>query len=337
MARRSSGILFPFILLALVVGGWSVWWFTLASRLEGELGRAATTLREAGWQVSYADPEVTGWPFRARLVLDDVDVTMPSGHGLRSERLLAEALAYQPDRWVIVAPQGLSLGRGAKGWTAVTGEALRASVSALSRTPPRVVVEFAQPRFAAEEGAEPFPISGAERLILNLIPGPAETGQAGMLFEMTGAEGRPAGVLEAMAERRPFDLRAEADIGEATHLSGSTWGRALSAWAEEGGTLTAVRLEAIAGEDFARGSSDRLAADAGGRMVGDLEVNLRGGTAPLAGLAAAPGVDPRAAAAVRLGVQITSGLRGDTNLTFRFADGRTRVGVIDLGPAPKLF
>ncbi|WP_296816967.1 DUF2125 domain-containing protein [Brevundimonas sp.] len=336
--RRSFGIAFPFLILALVVGGWTVWWFTLVSRLEAGLDQGAARLREAGWEISHAEPIVTGWPFRARLELADVEVVMPSGHGLRSEHMLAEALAYQPDRWVLMAPDGLSLGRGAKGWTSVTGQALRASVSGLSRTPPRVVVELNQPRFAAEAGAAPFPIASAERLIINLIPGDA-TGadEAGLLFELTGAAGRPGGPLEAMAEQRPFDLSAEAVIGQAGALDGATWTEALSAWAREGGALTEVRTEATAGEDYIRGASDQLMADANGRMTGDFRIDMRGGTAPLVGLASAPGVDPQAAAAVRLGVQITSGLRGDTGLTFRFTDGRTRVGPIDLGPAPKVF
>ena len=64
-------------------------------------------------------------------------------------------------------------------------------------------------------------------------------------------------------------------------LSGSTWREALTAWSQGGGALTEVRLEATAGEDFARGQSDRLTADANGRLQGSLAANLRGGTAPI--------------------------------------------------------
>lgn len=335
--RRLPGILFPFLLLALAVGGWSVWWNVLAQRLVVGLDDAAKDLRNAGWRVRYAEPRVTGWPFRARLVLDDVSVVMPSGHGLRSERLLAESLAYQPDRWVILAPQGLSLGRAAKGWTAVTGDALRASVSSLDRSPPRVVVEFAGARFQAEQGSEPFPIASAGRLVLNLIPGGGDGQTAGLLLDLQDAQPREGGVLQRMTESQPFHLRAEAEVGEAYRLRGRTWPEALGAWASNGGALTEVRTEATAGDDHIRGQSARLAVDAGGRLTGELALDMRGGTAPLEGLAEAPGVDPRAAMAVRLGVQLTSGLRGDTSLTFRFRDGRTVVGPVDLGPAPKVF
>lgn len=338
MARRSGcGIPTLFFLILLVVGGWSGYWWYLSNQIREGLARTETRLEAAGWSIEHAAPRIDGWPFRVHVVLDDVSITGPSGHGVRSASLAAEATAYQLDRWVIVAPEGLELGRGAKGWVAVEGQALRASISGLMRTPPRIVVDFTQPRFTPTAGSEPFPITQAERLVINLIPREGQAGQAGLLFDLTEATPRPTGVLAEMSERRPFDLSAEAVINNAQTLSGSTWREALTAWSQGGGALTEVRLEATAGEDFARGQSDRLTADANGRLQGSLAANLRGGTAPLAGLARAPGVDPRAAAAVTLGAQLTSGLRGETNLTLNFTNGRTVIGPVSLGPAPRLF
>lgn len=337
-SRRSGcGLLLPLFLVLLVAGGWTVWWNVLASQLRSGLDRQVAALEAAGWEISHDPVQTTGFPFRIELGVANLDAVTPSGHGLRAPRLSAESLAYQPDRWVIVASEGLSLGRGAKGWTAVTGEALRASVSSLDRQPPRLVIEFDQPRFAAEAGAEPFPIAGADSLVINLLPRDAGSRQAGLLFDLVNAEPRPGGALAEMSERRRFNLRAEAVAEEALSLSGPTWSRALSSWRDAGGALTDVRIEATAGEDFARGQSERLTGDASGRLSGELGLNLRGGTAPLAGLARAPGVDPRAAAAVRFGAQLTGGLRGETSLTLRFADGRTIIGPVNLGPAPKLF
>ena len=102
------------------------------------------------------------------------------------------------------------------------------------------------------------------------------------------------GVLASMSENRVFSLSAEGVANQSGLLRGATWSEALAAWSREGGALSQVRLEATAEDDFARGQSDRLSADTNGRLVGDLQVHLRGGTAPIAGMARAPGVDPRA-------------------------------------------
>lgn len=337
MASRRSGCGIPglFLLILLVVGGWSGYWFYLSSQIRQGLAQTETRLEAAGWRIEHGEPRIDGWPFRIQVVMDDVEVIAPSGHGLRAPELRTEATAYQLDRWVIVASEGLELGRAAKGWVAVEGQALRASLSQLRGTPPRVIVEFDQPRFTPTEGSEPFPITQAERLIINLMP--EAEGRAGVLFDLDAATPRPGGVLARMSENRVFDLSAEGVADQAARLSGATWSEALAAWSREGGALTEVRLEATAEQDFARGQTDRLSADANGRLVGDLQVHLRGGTAPIAGLAQAPGVDPRAAAAVAVGAQLTSGFRGETNVLLRFSDGRTIVGPVSLGPAPKVF
>ena len=337
MASRRSGCGIPglFLLILLVVGGWSGYWFYLSSQIRQGLAQTETRLEAAGWRIEHGEPRIDGWPFRIQVVMDDVEVIAPSGHGLRAPELRTEATAYQLDRWVIVASEGLELGRAAKGWVAVEGQALRASLSQLRGTPPRVIVEFDQPRFTPTEGSEPFPITQAERLIINLMP--EAEGRAGVLFDLDAATPRPGGVLARMSENRVFDLSAEGVADQAARLSGATWSEALAAWSREGGALTEVRLEATAEQDFARGQTDRLSADPNGRLVGDLQVHLRGGTAPIAGLAQAPGVDPRAAAAVAVGAQLTSGFRGETNVLLRFSDGRTIVGPVSLGPAPKVF
>ena len=270
MASRRSGCGIPglFLLILLVVGGWSGYWFYLSSQIRQGLAQTETRLEAAGWRIEHGEPRIDGWPFRIQVVMDDVEVIAPSGHGLRAPELRTEATAYQLDRWVIVASEGLELGRAAKGWVAVEGQALRASLSQLRGTPPRVIVEFDQPRFTPTEGSEPFPITQAERLIINLMP--EAEGRAGVLFDLDAATPRPGGVLARMSENRVFDLSAEGVADQAARLSGATWSEALAAWSREGGALTEVRLEATAEQDFARGQTDRLSADANGRLVGDL-------------------------------------------------------------------
>ena len=139
MASRRSGCGIPglLLLILLVVGGWSGYWFYLSSQIRTGLEQTETRLEAAGWRIEHGEPRIDGWPFRIQVVLDDVEIIAPSGHGLRAPSLRTEATAYQLDRWVIVAPDGLELGRAAKGWVAVQGQALRASISDLAGTPAR--------------------------------------------------------------------------------------------------------------------------------------------------------------------------------------------------------
>lgn len=329
------GLFGPFLLLAVVVGGWSLWWAYLAGQVEDRIDAQAERLRQAGWQVAYDPLNVQGWPFRLTVRATGVRLIAPSTHALAVPELVAEAAAYAPGRWVMAAPEGLLLTRAAKGQVDIQGESIRASVSAGQDRRARIVVEMIEPRFSWGQGAEPFPLRAAERLVINAVP--RETiGTMGLLLDITGAVGREGGVLTDMAEGRVFDLRAEAEALGTDHLLNADGAVDLGGWVGAGGALTALQFGAAAEDDEVRASSDRLSFGPDGRLIGTVQVRYRGGTAPLAGLARAPGADPLASRAATAAAGATAALRGEGSLTLVFRDGRTWLGPLSLAPAPRL-
>ena len=363
--RRHSrlGLFAPFALVLIALAGWTVWWFYLTTQVEQRLEAQAQNLRQSGWTVAYSGLATTGWPFRTRVQADNVAITAPSGHALSAPELVAEANAYNPTRWVMIATEGLVLTRAEKGKVALRGDALRASVSGLTQAWPNIAIELANPIFTAHDDAEEFPISRAGRIELYFRPhlGPAQgeaiqtTAAAGLapgpdsvdvLFRLIDAEGRSGGPVEGMAQNGRLTAQIETVVSDASRLKGSDAAGPFAAWSQAGGRLLNVRGEMAAGESRALLSSDVLSADAEGRLQGTLSLNAQQPLAAIAGLAGSDsqslnpaGVAGAAAASAARGLAEGVGQqgRGDIDLTLVFRDGRTFLGPFALAPAPKLF
>ena len=162
---RYAPLIIPLGLMALVIAVWTAWWFWLAKEVENRVDLAAEGLRAQGWQVDYARPAVSGWPFRVRLETEQLRLTAPTGHEIAAPALTAETNAYRPDRWVMAATDGLVLTRGDKGKVAVSAPVIRASASGLAQPFPNLALEIVEARFTPHPGAEPFPLVSAGRPI----------------------------------------------------------------------------------------------------------------------------------------------------------------------------
>jgi len=348
----------PFILVGIALAVWTGWWFWLASQVEQRLEAQVAGLRQAGWTVTYTDPVTTGWPFRTRVELQHVSVAAPSTHALAAPVLVAEANAYAPTRWVVLAPEGLTLTRAAKGKVGVRAAAVRASVHGLTQTYPNVAVEMVDPVFTALPGAEEFPISRAGRVEFYLRPhlGPAQgvatpadaarrlapgPDSVDVLFRLIDAEGRRGGPVQGMAQNGRLTAQIETVIDDAGRLRGADSAGIFAAWSAAGGRFLNTRGEVSAGESRAVVSSDVLSANAEGRLEGVIGLRAERPLSALAGLArsGAEGVNPvgAAGAAAASAAQGAAGGRDDVDLTLVFRDGRTFLGPFALAPAPKLF
>ena len=149
-------LILPFAALGLFAIGWTVWWFVVAQGIERRVDQTQADLRAAGWTAAWESRRVDGYPFRTRLVFEGLSVRGPTGHGFEAPDLRAEAFAYQPTNWVVAAPEGMILHRGAKGAVRVEGRAIRASATRLDRPIPNVAIELLAPRFTALPGAGGF-------------------------------------------------------------------------------------------------------------------------------------------------------------------------------------
>jgi len=331
-----TGLIAPFGIVLVALALWSVWWAVLIERVDSGLDARIAGLREAGWTVTYSARQVNGWPFRASVRLRDLELIAPSGQGVSAPALAAEAMAWNPDRWVLVARDGLVLSRGDKGKVAVEAAALRASGSGWGNPYPNLALEVVQARFTPLPGAEPFPLATAERLEIYVRPnaglegGPAvaqpasdPVDAADVLVRLIEARGRPGGPVAALTRDGLLTVQGEAVITRARDLSGQDVAGLTAAWARSGGALLNVRGELTAGASTAQFNTPRLAAGPDGRLAGQVILTARDAAAAVSGLTGAPAEGIPSAP--------------ETTLTLTFADGEARLGPLAVAPAPKLY
>ena len=120
-----TGLYVPLLIALALLAGWTGWWFYLTHRIETGIEARAVEMRAAGWDIGHGRITTTGWPFRTRIAIAYPTVTAPDGHAISAPTLVAEANTYNPDKWVIIAPDGLVLTRPDIGKVAVRGDALR--------------------------------------------------------------------------------------------------------------------------------------------------------------------------------------------------------------------
>lgn len=343
-ARHSRrGLIVPFAVVLVALAAWTGWWFYLVTQIEQRLDAQVARLEAQGWQVKHARVTTTGWPFRARVAVPHPDIVAPSGLGVAAPELVAEANAYNPTKWVVVAPDGLTLTRGAKGKVALRGDALRMSVHGLTQAWPNVAVELVNPVFTPLKGAEPFPIGRAGRIEFYLRPhivgSSAPTDSVDVLFRLIDAHGREAGPVQAITRDGVLTIQMEGVVEKASLLRGSDAAGIFSAWIRGGGAFTRVRGELAAGDSRATVASDRLSADADGRIEGVVTLQAQKPLAAIAGLAGtrSGAVDRVGAGAAALATGAAGASDDAVDLSLVFRDGRTYLGPFTLAPAPKLF
>jgi len=330
-------LVLPFAIVGVLLAIWTIWWFVLASQVEKQLGLRTEQLREAGWTIEPREfSGVSGWPFRVRVEAPEARIGAPSGHMVAAPRLVAEAMAWNPDKWVLIAPDGLTLTRPDKGRVAVGG-VIRASASGLRRRTPNLALEMVEPVFTPHSGAEVFPIRAAQRFELYARKNAANPGGTDVLLRLVDAQGRPAGPVEGLSQQGRLSLELEATLTNAQALRGMDAAGVFAAWTEAGGRFAAVKGEISAGESRALISSEGLRADEDGRLVGAVAFRAEKPLSAIAGLARSrDGAVNRVGAAGAAAATAAGGNR-DVALTIEFRDGRTWLGPFPLSPAPKLF
>ena len=336
------GLFAPLIVALVLLAVWTVWWFWLAGQIEGRLKTQAEALRGQGWNIRYVEGGVSGWPFRTRLALDQVTIAAPSGHAVAAPRIVAEANAYNPDKWVLIAPDGLTLTRVGKGEVNVRGEAIRMSVHGLNQAWPNIAVDLTRPEFTPHEGAEAFPIRRAGKV--QIFTRPHRTTDGGpndavdVLFRLIDAEGRDSGPVQGLAQGGRMTLQIEGVIEKAGGLHGMDTAGVFSAWTRAGGRFSRIRGEAAAGDSRALISSEGLSAGADGRLVGQVALKAEKPLPAIAGLAGSgEGAVNRAGATGAAAASAVASGQDAVDLTVVFRDGRTYLGPFALAPAPKLF
>lgn len=304
---RRRGLFLPWLLLILLVVGWSVGWFWLKGQAVTRMDAGVEHLRSQGYDIVWRTREVSGFPFRLDVTLGGARVAEPSGWAVAATELKTEAYIYRLNHWVAVAPQGVTLTRPEGGPVTVRAEALRASLSGLDQRPPRLSVEGVNLSFATPPGARPYPVESAERMQLHLRPGPND--QGGVLFKVENARLRLTGLPARVAQGRPVTVLWDLTLARMAAFQGRDWPEAVRNWRDAGGVVT-VREASIRGGDAllsAQGGPLRVGMD--GYLQGELAASLKDADD---------------------GSQALGG-------TVTLRDGKSTLGPLQIGPAPRLF
>ena len=292
--------------MAIALIAWTAVWFHLKAEVSRRLDAAARQTRANGGVLTWSSVAVSGWPFRLDVDLRGLSWGAPKGWNVDAPRITAEASAFTPDHWVLVAPNGLELVRPSGDKVEVTGATLRASISHPAERPPTISLEGIGVAFTPAPGSGPYFLSHADEIHLHTMTGPSD--QGAFYLELDGAQATPTGLLGALTHGASATLTVDAVFDHAGSLAGPSWPAAAAAWAGAGGHFEARTLKLVARGVALDASGAKLGLTPDGRLSGAFDARVHIDDAPAAGRA-----------------------------TLTFENGRARLGPVDLGPAPKLY
>jgi hypothetical protein len=301
----------PYVVLLIAVLAWSGVWWMEKLKVEHEITRQAAELEKQGYSARWQTLKVGGWPFRLHVTLTGPQAGDTAGWRMTAPRIVAQAMAYAPDTWVIAAPDGLTLTRPGKGALNVSGKTIRASVGGIKSRQPRFSFEGDGLMLAAGQGAQAASFTVIDKLELHLQPGPDD--QAALLVRVDGGTLRPDVGLARLASGKPLQLVWDARLTKLSAFKGSNWPGALQAWRNAGGQMTVAGAELGIGGQKLKGEGGPLTVDTDGRLSGQLALKADGiGQALLQAM----------------------GMAGPVQLTFK--DGRAAIGPVSVGQALKI-
>jgi hypothetical protein len=328
------GLYLPFILLLIASIAWTVFWFYARGETDRRLTAGAEQLRAAGYEVSWRDRTLGGYPFRLDVTLNDARLRDPSGWAIATPKLEAEAFMHGLGHWVIATPQGLTFTRPQGGGVVVGGKLIRASLNSLDKTPPSFSFEGVKLTFAPAAGAQPFVLSSAERVEIYTRPGPDD--QGAVMLKVESGKAQFSGLFGQIAGDKPVSVVGDAILTKMSAFHGRDWIEAVRAWSQAGGQINVRQAGVTAGDALIGAKPAVLTVGSDGRLNGALDVNLKQAPQALAALAQNGTLAPEAAAAA--GAVALARQEGDVaRATLTFQAGRTTLGPVAVGPSPRIY
>lgn len=334
--RSRLGLYLPFALAVLVAVAWTAGWLWVRGEVRSRMDESVATLKRAGYEVSWKDRGIGGYPFRFNVNLTDARIREPSGWSLEAPVLEAQSRVSSPTSWVIVAPQGATFVRPMGGPVQVKGKVIRASLTHLSEVPPRFSFEGVDLTFQPGAGAQPFGLEAAKRVEFHLR-GNKELDEGLVSVRVEDGKARLAGLFGRIAGERPVSIVWTAALTKISAFSGPDWPGAVRRWVDAGGRMNLREAGVTAGEAVLGSNSGTLTVAADGRLSGVLDVTLRQGPRAL-GAMGETGLIPQERAEAAAAVAAAREGTGDAaRATIHFQAGQTTLGPVALGPAPRVY
>ena len=272
--RSRLGLFLPYILLAIVVVGWSGGWFWIRARAAGEIDGWIAREAAAGRAWTCADRALGGYPFRIELRCSAVTLERADGR-FRLGPSTAVAQIYQP-RLVVFESAGpfhVEQGdlTGDASWKALQGS-FHGATEGFTRA--SVVVDAPN---VTVTGAAPGPIAVSGRhLEVHARPTPGRSASEGAVdVSLRSAQAAVPQLDVLTGTQDPVDLSLDATLTQATVLRTGTLARELERWRQAGGTLdlTALSLAKGAQRVQAKGT---LTLDNTHRPAGQIDLRAAG-------------------------------------------------------------
>jgi hypothetical protein len=174
----------------------------------------------------------------------------------------------------------------------------------------------------------------AKEFHLHAKAGPDD--QGALYLEIDRARTSGSGPLARIAGAEPLTLVADGVFSHAASLNGVGLAGALRAWASAGGEVRFRHLGLDAGSVSASMATGTLGVDRDGRLRGGLDLRLKQGPRLLGALIRSPSTPPEAIEAVQ--AMFAARRQGGADaVTVDFQAGRTTIGPVAIGPAPRVY
>jgi hypothetical protein len=332
---RRLGLWLPFAALGLLIVGWSAVWVWARGELEHRMDAGVQALGQAGYQLSWKDRKIGGYPFRMDVTLTEPRLREPSGWALEAPRVDGEAQMHALGSWLIAAPAGITFVRPVGGPVTVQGEFIRASLTHMNLRPPNFSFEGVKLTFAPQPGAQPFALSAADRVEFHLRAGPDDEG--GVFASVAGGKARLSGLFARVAGDKPIAIVWNSTLSKMSAFSGKTWPDAVRHWADAGGRMTVRQAGITAGDAVLGANSGTLGVAPDGRLSGVLNVTLRQAPRALGAMSDTGAIPQEAAQAATVVTEARQGAGDVAEATIDFQAGRMTLGPVALGAAPKVY
>ncbi len=112
-AIRRKKVFLPVVFAVLLLLAWSGYWFVAANVVKNKAHQQAELLQKKGYDVSFSDLGVSGWPYRFVLTASNLQITQAKGAmpasaealGLVTSLLRVHAMAWNLSHLIIEVPQ----------------------------------------------------------------------------------------------------------------------------------------------------------------------------------------------------------------------------------------
>lgn len=326
----------PFALLAVGIVAWSVLWFWAKGQAASQMDAAVADLNRAGYQISWKTREIGGYPFRMDVTLTDVRVREPSGWALESPRIEAEAYMHALGHWMIAAPGAITFVRPEGGPVQVTGKLIHAALFDFKNRPPSFDFEGVGLAFQPGPGARPFFLSKADSVEFHLR-GNSTLDEGLVALEVKNGTAQLSGLFARIAGDKPISIEWQASLTKMSAFTGDDWPSAVRHWTDAGGKMQLRQAGVTAGEALIGAQAGNLTVGTDGRLRGTLNVTLRQAPRALTAMGQTGTIPPETAQAAADVTQAREGPDRSARITLDFEAGRTTLGPVAIGPAPKVY